>query len=55
MSSGIKIAGGEEAMKVCWQVTGTRKDAWAAANPFEVEQEKSPEELVQASAAVAGL
>jgi len=40
----FKIAGGEEEMKVCWQVTGTRKDPWAAANPFEVEQEKREEE-----------
>jgi hypothetical protein len=36
----FKIAGGEEGMKVCWQVTGSRKDPWAEANPFEVEQEK---------------
>jgi hypothetical protein len=40
----FKIAGGEEGMKVCWQVTGSRKDPWAAANPFEVEQEKPEEE-----------
>jgi hypothetical protein len=40
----FKIAGGPEGMKVCWQVTGSRKDRWAAANPFEVEQEKSEEE-----------
>jgi hypothetical protein len=40
----FKIAGGEEGMKVCWQVTGTRKDPWATANPFEVEQEKPEEE-----------
>jgi hypothetical protein len=40
----FKIAGGEEGMKVCWQVTGSRKDRWATANPFEVEQEKSEEE-----------
>jgi len=40
----FKIAGGEEGMKVCWQVTGSRKDLWAAANPFEVEQEKPEEE-----------
>jgi hypothetical protein len=40
----FKIAGGEGGMKVCWQVTGTRKDPWAAANPFEVEQEKPEEE-----------
>src|SRR5215217_5061831 len=36
----FKIAGGEGGMKVCWQVTGTRKDPWAAANPFVVEEEK---------------
>ena len=42
--NGFKIAGGQVGMKVCWQVTGTRKDAWAAANPFEVEQEKPQEE-----------
>jgi hypothetical protein len=40
----FKIAGGEEGMKVCWQVTGSRKDPWAAANPFEVEQQKPEEE-----------
>ena len=40
----FKIAGGQGGMKVCWQLTGTRKDAWAAANPFEVEQEKPQEE-----------
>jgi hypothetical protein len=40
----FKIAGGEEGMKVCWQVTGSRKDSWAAANPLEVEQEKREEE-----------
>jgi hypothetical protein len=40
----FKIAGGEEGMKVCWQLTGSRKDPWAAANPFEVEQEKPEEE-----------
>ena len=31
-------------MKVCWQVTGSRRDPWAAANPFEVKQEKREEE-----------
>jgi len=40
----FKIAAGEEGMKVCWQVTGSRKDPWAEANPFEVEQEKREEE-----------
>jgi trimeric autotransporter adhesin len=27
-------------VKVCWQVTGCRKDPWALANPFQAEQEK---------------
>ena len=40
----FKIAGGRVGMKVCWQLTGTRKDRWAAANRFEVEQEKPQEE-----------
>jgi hypothetical protein len=40
----FKIAGGEGGMKVCWQLTGTRKDPWAAANPLEVEEEKPQEE-----------
>jgi hypothetical protein len=40
----FKIAGGQEGMKVCWQLTGSRKDPWAAANPFEAEQEKREEE-----------
>jgi hypothetical protein len=30
-------------MKVCWQATGSRRNPWAAANPFVVEEEK-PEE-----------
>jgi hypothetical protein len=40
----FKIAGGEKGMKVCWQVTASRKDPWAEANPYEVEQEKPEEE-----------
>jgi hypothetical protein len=40
----FKIAGGQAGMKVCWQVTGIRKDPGAAASPFEVEQEKPQEE-----------
>jgi hypothetical protein len=40
----FKIAGGQEGMKVCWQVTGSRKDPAAAAHRFEVEQEKDEEE-----------
>jgi hypothetical protein len=37
----FKIAGGEANMKVCWLVTGNRKDPWAQTNPLVVEQEKS--------------
>ena len=40
----FKIAGGTPGMKVCWQITGSRKDAWAQANPLIVEQEKSATE-----------
>ena len=36
----FKIAGGTAGMKVCWQVTGNRKDGYAQANPLVVEQEK---------------
>ena len=31
-------------VKVCWQVTGTRKDPWAAANRLVVEDDKPAEE-----------
>jgi hypothetical protein len=34
------IAGGQSSLEVSWQVTGVRKDAWAQANPLEVEKEK---------------
>lgn len=37
----FKIAGGTPNMKVCWMVTGNRKDPWAQANQLVVEQEKS--------------
>jgi hypothetical protein len=40
----FKIAGGEMGMRVCWQITGSRRDRWAAANPFEVEPMKPEEE-----------
>ena len=40
----FKIAGGSSGMKVCWLVTGSRKDAWAQANPLLVEEEKSARE-----------
>jgi len=34
------VAGGRPGQKVCWQVTGVRRDAWARAHPLEVEQAK---------------
>jgi hypothetical protein len=36
----FRIAGGKPGMKVSWQVTGTRQDAWANANRLVVEEEK---------------
>ena len=38
------IAGGQPGLEVSWQVTGVRKDAWAQANPLEVEKEKPRDE-----------
>jgi hypothetical protein len=40
----FRIAGGQPGMEVCWQVTGTRQDAFARAHPMLVEQEKTPAE-----------
>ncbi|MCC6337472.1 MAG: hypothetical protein IT380_26175 [Myxococcales bacterium] len=40
----FSIAGGPPNMKVSWQVTGLRKDAYANANPFQVEVQKSAAE-----------
>jgi hypothetical protein len=34
------IAGGKPRMKVSWQVTGVRRDAWAKKNPMVVEKSK---------------
>jgi hypothetical protein len=36
----FRIAGGKSGMKVSWQVTGIRQDAFANAHPIVVEQEK---------------
>jgi len=36
----FKIAGGRAGMKVSWQVTGVRHDAWAQQHPLQVEEEK---------------
>jgi hypothetical protein len=38
------IAGAKPNQTVCWQVTGTRKDAWANAHRIEVEQDKPEKE-----------
>ncbi len=43
-SNHFKIAGGKSAMKVSWQVTGIRQDAFANAHPIVVEQEKPANE-----------
>jgi trimeric autotransporter adhesin len=40
----FKIAGGKPGMKVSWQVTGTRQDAYAKAHPMQVEVEKPAQE-----------
>jgi len=40
----FKIAGGQPGMKVSWQVTGIRHDAYAKAHPIVVEEEKPPSE-----------
>ncbi len=40
----FRIAGGTSGLKVCWLVTGTRQDAWAKANPVNIEQDKSDNE-----------
>jgi hypothetical protein len=36
----FKIAGGKEGLKISWQVTGIRQDAWANAHRIPVEQDK---------------
>jgi hypothetical protein len=40
----FRIAGGEAGMRVSWQVTGVRQDAWAKNNPIEVEEDKSDDQ-----------
>ena len=37
----FSVAGGAPGQRVCWQVTGVRRDAWAKAHPMEVEQARS--------------
>jgi len=40
----FKISGGRAGMKVSWQVTGIRQDAWANAHRIPVEEEKKARE-----------
>jgi hypothetical protein len=40
----FKIAGGKSGMKVSWQVTGIRQDAWANAHRIPVEEQKAERE-----------
>jgi hypothetical protein len=40
----FKIAGGSPGLKISWQVTGIRNDAWAKANRIQVEQDKPDNE-----------
>ena len=40
----FKISGGTARMKVSWQVTGIRRDAWANKNRIRVEEAKSERE-----------
>lgn len=44
-NSRFKIGGGSKGMKVSWQVTGIRKDAWANAHRIVVEEDKEGVEL----------
>lgn len=38
------IAGAKAGMKVCWSITGVRRDPWARTNPLVLEKEKEPKE-----------
>jgi hypothetical protein len=42
--SSFAIAGGVPGQRVCWQVTGVRRDAWARKHPLRVEKTKRPRE-----------
>ena len=40
----FRMAGGKAEMKVCWQISGIRRDLGAEANPMVVEEDKPEEE-----------
>lgn len=37
----FKVAGGNPGLKVSWQISGVRRDAWATANPVRTEEDKA--------------
>ena len=41
----FRVAGGEPGMKVSWQITGIRKDAYAVANRVKVEEYKAAKDI----------
>ncbi len=43
-ANSFSIAGGRPGLRVSWQVTGTRRDAFALGNPIVVEEEKTGDE-----------
>lgn len=46
LSNHFKIAGGSPGLKISWQVTGIRNDAWARANRLQVEADKPHNECI---------
>jgi hypothetical protein len=43
-NNSFRIAGGKPGMKISWQVTGVRQDAWANAHRIAVEEDKPASE-----------
>ncbi len=41
----FRVAGGKSGMKVSWQITGIRNDAYAKANPIKVEEYKATSDI----------
>ena len=41
----FRIAGGKAGMKVSWQITGIRQDAYAVTNGIKVEERKTGEDI----------
>jgi hypothetical protein len=51
----FSLGGANPGQRVCWQITGTRKDAWALANPLVVEPDKLKSKRVRPQLVVGGL